>query len=149
MFYRIYVDADPVMTYSPVDAMDAGSYRHLASECQARVFARWLASQNPGSKVLLCYYDDPLPDAMSIEDEIIQAKGGVTAFCPADTQYDTVLNRCYLLLTSDGYVDAFTETEEEAQQWQRQTCATWDAGATYRLGTLRDFGEVEEVPEEG
>lgn len=149
MYYCIYVDTDLVMTYSPADAAAAGSRRHLASERRARVFARWIAAQSPGTKVKIGYYDDYLPGAMSIEDEIIQPKGGVTTFYPADTQYDTKLNQCYLLLDSDGFVDGVTETEEEAMEWQHRARATWDPGATYRLGTLRDFSEVEDVPKEG
>ena len=149
MYYCIYVDTDLVMTYSPADAAAAGSRRHVASERRARVFARWIAAQNPGAKVQMGYYDDYLPGAMSIEDEIIQPKGGVLAFYLADAQYDAELNRCYLLLDSDGFVDGTAESEEEAIAWQHRARATWDPGATYRLGTLRDFGEVEEVSKEG
>lgn len=149
MYYCIFVGTNLTMTYSPADAAAAGSRRHVASERRARVFARWIAAQNPGAKVQMCYYDDPLPDAMSIEDEVIQPKDGTTTFYLADVQYNAELNRCYLLLGSDGAIYGTAETEAEAQQWQRQAHVMWDPGATYRLGTLRDFGEVEEVSKEG
>lgn len=93
MKYRIEVDGIVTATIEPIKCE---FYCKEVGECNARVVARLIASQNSDTTVVMWHINDRVE-----EKEYIQKKGDDIEFDEAHDEYDEDLNRWYAVQIGD------------------------------------------------